>query len=129
LVHDDGPTGYTEFPITLGGDNTFTVEGVPTGSYFLQLDSTYFVPLPITYSSLIELTTDTPDLSVVSAGRPELARVTRSTPVTLDVANLQPWQIGNQFLISSSQGDVYVRPFLTRGLQKRRRVFQPTLHA
>src|SRR5262252_1449646 len=62
LVPDQSQTGYTEFPITVGKDNTFTVEGVPTGSYFLQLDTTVYVPLPIIFSSLTELTTDSPDL-------------------------------------------------------------------
>ncbi len=113
LVPDDSPTGYTEFPITLGGDNTFTVEEVPSGSYFLQLDSTYYVPYAVTRSNFIEMTADTHDFSLISAARPDLARVTRTTPVTLDLTNLQPWQIGNQFLISSSQADVYERPQLT----------------
>ena len=113
LVPDDGPTGYTAFPITLGTDNTFTVEGVPSGSYFLQLDVSYPFD-PAVYSNLIELTADSPDLSIVSAARPDLARVTRTTPVTLDITNMQPWQMGNQFLISSSQGDAYGRPLLAR---------------
>jgi hypothetical protein len=113
LVPDDSQTGYTEFPITLRKDNSFTVEGVPTGSYFLQLDSTGY-----NYSSLIELTTDSPDLSIASAARPGLARVTRSTPVTLDINNMQPWEVGNHFLISSSQADAYERP-LTGGLNPR----------
>ena len=108
LVPDDSPTGYTEFPITLGEDNTFTVEGVPIGSYFLQLDIAYNPTL--TYSNLFELTADSPDLSIVSAARPDLGRVSTSTPVTLDISDMQPWQAGNQFLISSSQGDVYERP-------------------
>jgi hypothetical protein len=113
LVPDDSPTGYTEFPITLGGDNTFTIEGVPSGSYFLQLDISYdYYPVPFIYSNLFELTADSPDLSVVSAARPDLARVTTRTPVTLDITNMQPWQLGNHFLISSSQGDVYERPLL-----------------
>ena len=77
LVPDDSETGYTEFPITLGKDNTFTVEGVPTGSYFLELDTTIYTPVPAISSSLIELTTDSPDLSIVNSGRPDLARVTR----------------------------------------------------
>jgi hypothetical protein len=108
LVPDDSPSGYTEFPITLEADNTFTVEGVPSGSYFLQLDLTYNPTLTSSY--LFELTADSPDLSVVSAARSDLARVTTSTPVTLEISNMQPWEGGNQFLISSSQGDVYERP-------------------
>lgn len=113
LVPDDSPTGYTTFPITLGPDNTFTVEGVPNGSYFLQLDFRYLFD-PAVYSNLYEMTADSPDLSVVSAARPDLARVTTRTPVTLDITNMQPWQAGNHFLISSSQGDVYERPLLAR---------------
>ncbi len=118
LVPDDSPTGYTEFPIKLGEDNSFAVEGVPTGSYFLQLDVTSYYPAPYIISGLIELTTDSPDLSTVSAARPDLARVTRSTPVTLDLTNMRPWENGNIFLISSSQGDVYARP-LQGGLNPR----------
>ncbi len=111
FVPDDSPTGYTEFPITLGADNTFTIEGVPTGSYFLQLDFMYPSD-PTVYSNLIELTAGSPDLSVVSAARSDLARVTTRTLVTLNITNMQPWQAGNQFLISSSQGDVYERPLI-----------------
>ena len=115
LVPDDSPTGYTEFPITLGADNTFTVEGVPTGSYFLRLDITVnYYPVPVIFSNLFELTADSPDLSVVSAARSDLARVTTRTPVTLNITNMQPWQVGNHFLISSSQGDVYERPLIAR---------------
>ena len=115
LVPDQSQTGYTEFPITLGKDNTFIVEGVPTGSYFLQLDTTsYGPPFPTIFSSLTELTTDSPDLSIVNAGRPDLARVTTRTPVTLEITNMQPWQPDNIFIISSSQGDAYVRPLQAR---------------
>ena len=113
LVPDDSPTGYTAFPITLGADNTFTVEGVPIGPYFLQLDTTYPYD-PAVYSQLVQLSADSPDLSVVSAARPDTARVTRTTPVTLNITNMRPWQSGNQFLISSSQGDAYERPLTAR---------------
>jgi hypothetical protein len=113
LVPDSSPTGYTAFPITLGPDNTFTVEAVPSGSYFLQLD--FGSPFdPAVHSNLIELTADSPDLSIVSAARPDLDRVTQTTRVTLDITNMQPWQAGNQFLISSSQGDAYERPLTAR---------------
>lgn len=114
LAPDDGQTGYTVFPITLEADNTFTVEGVPSGSYFLQMDARYLFDPVAVYSNLTELTVDSPDLSTVSAARPDLARVTRTTPVTLDIADMQPWQAGNVFIISSSQGDAYVRPLSAR---------------
>jgi len=114
LVPDDSQTGYTEFPITLGKDNTFTVEGVPKGSYFLELDTTLYTPVPIISSSLIELAADLPDLSIVNAGRPDLGRVTTRTPVTLEIMNMQPWQPDNIFIISSSQGDAYERPLQGR---------------
>lgn len=114
LVPDDSPSGYTVFPVTLGPDNTFTVPDVPNGPHFVQLDRTYMyfigVPTLVSGTELIELTADTPDLSLMSAARPDLERVTMRTPVTLNVLNLQPWQSGNQFLISSSQADVDVRP-------------------
>jgi hypothetical protein len=61
---------------------------------------------------LIELSADSPDLSLMSAARPDIERVTMPTPVSLDISGLLPWQSGNQFLISSSQADVYVRPLV-----------------
>jgi hypothetical protein len=110
LVPDGSPAGYTAFPITLAADNTFTVAGVPSGSYFLQLDSSFLGPVSGTNTNLFELTVDTPDLSSISAARPDLGRVSVPTQVTLTLSNLQPWETGNAILISSSQGDSYLRP-------------------
>jgi hypothetical protein len=110
LVLDDSPTGYTSFPITLDADYTFEVPGVPTGTYFLRLDTPAFAP-SARNTHLFEMTVDTPDLSSISAARPDLKRASAVyTPVMLNLANLEPWELKHNIGIYSSQADVYWPP-------------------
>ncbi|HME89829.1 MAG TPA: hypothetical protein VKE49_00285 [Myxococcaceae bacterium] len=109
LVPDDSPSGYMVFPIELGPDNSFSVEGVPSGSYFLQLDRTYTyyvgVPTTVVGTQLIELTADTPDLSFVSAARADIARVTIG--VGVGVQPIFSWSPPNLGTATSYQLNIY----------------------
>ncbi|MGZ6126326.1 MAG: hypothetical protein ACXWLR_15265, partial [Myxococcales bacterium] len=114
--------GYDRLPIDPGADSSFSVSGVPAGSYLLQIDTVY--PPTETqgeavFTELVELTTSTPDLSMVMAARPTVRSSSSSQPVTLNVMNLTPWiaqsgdYAGDMILIAGSQAHVYSRPQLS----------------
>lgn len=111
--------GYDRLPVTQGGDSSFSVGGVPAGSYFLQLDTRYppnQYQGEAVFTQLVELTTSTPDLSMVTSARPTVRAPAAPTLVTLNVSNLTPWvapsgdYTGDMFLIAGSQAHVYSRP-------------------
>jgi hypothetical protein len=92
---------------------------VPAGRYFLEVDTAD--PKAGDTTQLIELTTSTPDLSIVVAGRPDLRLAASPTSVTLSVANVSPWVPsgggfgGDVILIAGSQAHVYSRPVIGGG--------------
>jgi hypothetical protein len=98
----------------------FSIDGVPEGPYFLEIDTMYpatLVNAGGTVVALYELTTSTPDLSVVVSGRPDMEIESSKTSLTLRVDNLTPWTrpasgfTGDQLLVAGSQSSVYGRPF------------------
>ena len=113
-----GANGYQRFPGAFAPDgSTFTIHAVPAGHYFLQIEGMPGQQGPILY----DLTTSTPDLSSVVSYRYDLARATSSTPVTLNVSNLDPWLPGtstltsDRFEIASSQANLSMRPWVHSG--------------
>jgi hypothetical protein len=117
LVPDPATAGgYRRFWAPLAGGSTFTIAGVPTGSYYLQIDRTASqqdaggTPVQVREVYLQPYTTDTPDLVLVSSTRPDLAVVSTNTLVTLNLTNMAPWVAGGQVLLASSQAAVGHRP-------------------
>jgi hypothetical protein len=118
LVPDGTAAGYTSIPITLDANQSFSLPGVPAGSYFLQLDAPTFPQCPTcptgfeqaVSTQLIELRVDSPDLTTISAARPDLARETPGAPFRpADASGLAPWVSGDSVLTVSSQGLGYGR--------------------
>ncbi|HZR09544.1 MAG TPA: fibronectin type III domain-containing protein [Myxococcales bacterium] len=112
--------GYDVVRIVPAPDSSFSASGVPPGRYLLQIDTIYppsSRSLAATYSQLVELTTSTPDLSMVVSARPDLQIAGEgSSPVTMSIANLTPWVpnlngfTGDLIMIAGSQAHVYSRP-------------------
>jgi len=108
---------YQRFPGVFDPDGaSFTIHAVPAGRYFLQIEGMPRQQGPILY----EFTTSTPDLSSVVSYRQGLARAATSTPVTLNIGNLDPWLPGNtltgdRFEIASSQANLSLRPWIRSG--------------
>lgn len=117
-VPDSSDAGYFTFPVTLAGDSSYSVPGVPVGTYYLQVDAPTTSGLPDGGSvqtvgrSFYQSTASAQDLSVVIAGRADRAQVTQSTPVNVQITGLAPWVDGPQsnvsdlLRISSSQGSL-----------------------
>ena len=114
FVPDGSPAGYTVISVTQSLDGTFTASGVPTGTYFLQVDVPNFpvvggVQISRPIPTLYQFTTSAPRFETVDSARPDLVYPTLSTPVTLALTNLAPSTTTNQtsgLLISGSQADV-----------------------
>ena len=106
--------GYQRFPGVFAPDGSnFTIHAVPAGRYFLQIEGMPGQQGPTLY----DFTTSTPELSSVVSYRPDLARATAATPVTLNVTNLDTWIPGNSltgdlFEIASSQANLSLRPWI-----------------
>lgn len=73
-------------------DGTFSIPGVPGGSYMLQVGSNYYV----TDANNVDLSRDV-------VGRPDVIPVTTPPTITLNLTNLAPWQAGD-FLETYSAG-------------------------
>jgi hypothetical protein len=105
---------YRRVQVGSGAGSSFSVQGVPEGPYFLEVD-TQWDPTT-TWTELIELTTDTPDLTTVVTARPDVQVAAQPTQFTLDVAGLTPWVrpsgdfVGDMLLFAGSQAHVYGRP-------------------
>jgi len=117
LVPDASAAGYTAFPLALDASQSFRVAAVPVGSYFLEMETTRQLfagatscngaaPLiDVKIARLFDATTSTPDLSAVTAARPDLATATApdTTQVTYALSGLQPFASSDRMLIVSSQ--------------------------
>ncbi len=99
-----GASGYTSLPGAFANDGTMTIANVPRGHYFLALTNAG-------HTSLQECSADYIPLGDLRAARPDLLFVTQSTPVTFNIANLDPWVKQGSFEIASSQGGFNLRPF------------------
>ena len=130
LSPNGSAAGYTIIPITLDSTQSFTVSNVPEGPYFLQLDSERYevchgCPGPpydnyveVVSTQLIELRADSPDLTSVTAGRPDivLPDPNQVWPIHLEVSGLAPWvpadpvaprTPGDSVVTASSQANHY----------------------
>jgi len=120
LVPEATAAGYTTIPIVLDSNQSFSLSGVPAGPYFLQLDMKTAalcqgcpggIPdVEVVTAQLIELRADSPDLSTLSAARPDVAHAAPGQfALHLDVTGLAPWVTGDSLLTASSQGFHYGR--------------------
>jgi hypothetical protein len=105
---------YRRVPVSFGADWSFSVQNVPEGPYFLEVDTKW--DATTTWAQLVELTTSSPDLSTVVTARPDVEIETRQTDFTLDIAGLTPWVnpsagfTGDMLLFAGSQAHIYGRP-------------------
>src|SRR5712692_4250984 len=117
LVPTGTTAGYTTIPITLDSNQSFTLSNVPAGPYFLQLDAPRF-PIcqgcpggnfheEVVFTQLIELRADSPDLTFLSAARPDVVHTGRF--IHLEVSGLAPWVSGDSVVTASSQAAHYGR--------------------
>ncbi|MCA1827146.1 MAG: hypothetical protein LC689_09435 [Myxococcales bacterium] len=106
--------GQRRIPVVESPDYSFSVAHVPQGPYLLEVDT--IVGDALSTAQLFELTTSAPDLSMVSAARPDVRYVTRGPQVTLDISNLMPWVLpagaytGDLLLVAGAQADAFGRP-------------------
>jgi hypothetical protein len=119
LVPDATTGGYSSIAISLDANQGFSLPDVPAGPYFLQLDRagaafcqscTPDLDVEVVETQLIELRSDSPDLTVLSAARPDVARVDLTTLqplLQLEVTDLAPWTTGDSVRTASSQGFHY----------------------
>ena len=115
LVPDSG--GYAKLPLTIDSDQRFSVPDVPVGRYFLELDLDMAVEArcnrlsaftTVVIANLFELTASTPDLTRITAERPDLAfgvvtGTTPESPVRFGLSGLDPWSSSDTLRILSSQ--------------------------
>jgi hypothetical protein len=106
-------TGYIRHAVDVAPDGSFSTAGVPAGRYFLEVDT--FPETPPAVFSLYQLSADEPDLTTVSAARPDVVFESNPTQMTLDVSNLTPWVFNppmgrDWILVAGSQANVYSRP-------------------
>ena len=107
-------SNYRRLPVSFGADSSFSVPNVPEGPYFLEVDSQWD---PATrFAQLIELTSNTPDLTTVVTARPDLRIGANPTSFTMDVLGLTPWVnpagdfTGDMLMFAGSQAHVFGRP-------------------
>jgi len=114
LVYADATeaSGYKVVPVTVGADSSFSVAGVPEGPYFLELDSSFGtndqngVGVVLKERALIEMTTSTPDLSVVVAARPEATFAMQPTPVQFQLSGVTPFVRGDAIKAASTDNQL-----------------------
>jgi hypothetical protein len=103
-VHSD--SGYSRYPISQpdGGaaDGGFSIEGVPSGPYFLEIDQDSInnglgVGPPRYYASFVAFTSSSPDLSALEQGRPDqTTSLQKGADLTVSLDGLSPWNPGPQ---------------------------------
>jgi hypothetical protein len=85
-----------------GKDGTYVIPDVPEGSYVLCYDP------PSAPHVCTDTFSDSVDLGYDVLGRPDQARATRGTPVTLSLSGLDPWNpIREQVQITSSGANLW----------------------
>ena len=94
VVGADGT--FTDYPGTGRADGTFSIPNVPNGTFYLQNGSTYLV----TSESVL-------DLGRSSAGRPNTAYATVTTPLSISATNLAPWQTGDRLELISTNANAW----------------------
>ena len=105
--------GYNTVPVSVQPDSTFSIHNVPEGRYFLQLDYPVAAtdaqnqPITVYDRTLAEVTTSTPDLTTLIAGRADRAHATQATPISMSLTNLAGWVSGNYIQIVTSNASAY----------------------
>lgn len=84
------PPRFGSFRGVGAADGTFSIAGVPEGTFYLQLNDRYIV----TSRSSIDFGADT-------LGRADRLVATNPTPLTFNVAALQPWQTDDELQMFS----------------------------
>ncbi len=92
---------YQTYPGTVGATGTFTIPGVPAGSYFLDVSDADGGAMQLT-----QMSTSTPDMSQLSAARADVAYPTQTTSVTISGSGLASSTMGNSLVVASSQANV-----------------------
>jgi hypothetical protein len=111
------PTGYQTFPVTVGPDSGFAVNGVPFGTYFIQVDvpssrnvtttnpggGVSETQVSVIERVLFEASSGAPDLSIVASKRPDAATSGADSPsVRFDLTGLAPIVAGDSLRLGSS---------------------------
>jgi hypothetical protein len=107
---------WSRHAVTAAADGSYAATEAPPGLHYLQFDRPTWVPNPGalppddfllgTETTLLRVPGQRGDLSVVVAARPDLQRVSRSTPVEVRFTGMAPWDTGSVQLAVSSQADV-----------------------
>jgi hypothetical protein len=82
--------GFDVFPGTGRADGTFSIPGVPRGTYYLRVGSDYIVT-----------SSRAPDLGTSAQGRPDAAVPGSTTYLSVDFEGLAPWQAGDTLEVFS----------------------------
>ena len=93
----DGNGGFTTLQGTGSADGTFSVAGVPGGSYWLQFDAQTFI---CTSSSSVDIGYD-------GNGRADTAWPSAPTFLDLDLTGLNPWQSGDRQQVYVANTDTW----------------------
>ncbi|WP_242393652.1 hypothetical protein [Anaeromyxobacter oryzisoli] len=96
-----GAGGWITYPGAFAADGSFTIPNVPTGSYVLV-----FRGLDGVWRDVVTTATAV-DLGYDVLGRAGAADPTASTPVTLSLSGLDPWSLGDEVQVVSSNADVW----------------------
>jgi hypothetical protein len=87
------PPAFNSIPAATMANGTFTIEGVPTGTYYLKAgNSQYFV-----------LSADTVDLSFDVLSKPTATFATMPTNLTLNITGLAAWQTTDELALFCPQ--------------------------
>ena len=86
------PPDFTAYPGSSAAAGTFTIPGVPAGTYYLQIASHYFV-----------LSANSVDLSFDALGRATDSFATSPTDLTFDVTGLTAWQTTDELALFSTE--------------------------
>lgn len=102
--------GYEKLSVANDGGVAFTIEGVPEGSYYLQVDvdapgsGPGFNTPQAFEASFYPFTTSTPDLSSRGPGRPDLAGDQGAT-VNATIDGLLPWTVNDRITLQGESID------------------------
>lgn len=99
-------SGYDKFPAVMDDAGvSFTIEGVPQGTYYLELDTVSPVSgsTDIFNATFAPFSGSSPDLSSRGPGRPDLSGGTTGAQLNLSLDGLSPWASGDRVLLAGDQ--------------------------